>query len=171
MRGAGRADDDQAFRQRIPAIAQASVPGDLSSEMSGHPGFGGLLRQRNFRLLWTGETTSQLGNAMAGVAMPLLAVDVLHAGIFAVASMTAATYLPWVVIGLPAGAWVDRLPGRPLMITTDLLSLLLYASVPVAYWLGVLTIGQVLAVALLSGACSVVFLTAYYVCLPALVST
>ncbi len=41
--------------------------------MSGHPGFGGLLRQRNFRLLWTGETTSQLGNAMAGVAMPLLA--------------------------------------------------------------------------------------------------
>ncbi len=87
-------------------------------------------------------------------------MDVLHASDFAVASITAATYLPWLVIGLPVGAWVDRLPAGPLMITTDLLSLLVYASVPVAFWLGALPTGQVIAVALLSGACSVVFLTA-----------
>ncbi len=139
--------------------------------MSGHRGFGGLLRQRNFRLLWIGETTSQLGNAMAAVAMPPLAVDVLHASNFVVASLTASNYLSWLVIGLPVGAWVDRLPVPPLMIIADLLSFLLYVSVPAAYWLDVLTIGQVLVVALLSGACSVVFLTAYYVYLPSLVST
>jgi hypothetical protein len=57
--------------------------------VSGHRGFGGLLRQRSFRLLWSGETSSQLGNAMAGVAMPLLAVEVLHASNFAVASLAA----------------------------------------------------------------------------------
>jgi MFS family permease len=81
--------------------------------VSGHRGFGGLLRQRSFRLLWSGETSSQLGNAMAGVAMPLLAVEVLHASNFAVASLTAAATLPWLVIGLFVGAWVDRLPARP----------------------------------------------------------
>ncbi len=97
-------------------------------------------------------------------------MDVLHASDFAVASITAATYLPWLVIGLPVGAWVDRLPAGPLMITTDLLSLLVYASVPVVFWLGALPTGQVIGVALLSGACSVVFLTAYYVYLPALVN-
>jgi hypothetical protein len=140
-------------------------------ENSGHRGFGGLLRHRNFRLLWIGETTSQLGNAMAGVAMPLLAVEVLKASNFAVASLTAATYLPWLVIGLLVGAWVDRLPTRLLMLAADLLLLLLYASLPAAYWLGVLTIGQVLAVALLSGACSIVFLTAYSVYLPSLIGT
>jgi hypothetical protein len=138
--------------------------------VSGHRGFGGLLRQRSFRLLWSGETSSQLGNAMAGVAMPLLAVEVLHASNFAVASLTAAATLPWLVIGLFVGAWVDRLPARPVMIICDLVSLVLYASLPVAYWLGVLTFVQVLVVALLAGGCSVVFLTAYYVYLPALVS-
>ncbi len=138
--------------------------------MSGHRSFGGLLRQHDFRLLWIGETTSQLGNAMASIAMPLVAVDVLHASNLVVASLTASIYLPWLVIGLPVGAWVDRLPARPLMLAADVLALLLYASLPAAYWLHVLTIGQMLAVALLSGACYVVFLTAYKVYLPALVS-
>jgi hypothetical protein len=132
--------------------------------------FGGLLWQRNFRLLWTGETISGMGNAMAVVGVPLLAVSVLQAGTFAVASITAAAYLPWLAIGLPAGAWVDRLSRRPLMITCDVISALLYASLPVAAWAGALTIGQVVAVALLAGAANVFFATAYRVYLPSLVA-
>ena len=131
---------------------------------------GGLLWQRNFRLLWTGESISSIGNAMAVVGVPLLAVTVLHASTFAVAALTAAAYLPWLVIGLPAGAWVDRLPARPLMISCDVISALLYASLPVAAWAGVLVIGQVLAVALLAGAVNVFFATAYQVYLPAIVT-
>ena len=130
---------------------------------------GGLLWQRNFRLLWTGESISSIGNAMEVVGVPLLAVTVLHASTFAVAALTAAAYLPWLVIGLPAGAWVDRLPARPLMISCDVISALLYASLPVAAWAGVLVIGQVLAVALLAGAVNVFFATAYQVYLPAIV--
>jgi predicted MFS family arabinose efflux permease len=107
---------------------------------------------------------------MAVVGVPLLAVAVLHASTFAVSALTAAAYLPWLVIGLPAGAWVDRLPPRPLMVICDIVSALLYASLPVAAWAGVLSTGQVLAVALLAGAANVFFATAYQVYLPALVT-
>jgi hypothetical protein len=131
---------------------------------------GGLLWHRSFRLLWFGETISGAGTAMAAAGMPLLAVTVLHASAFAVAAITAAAYLPWLVIGLPAGAWVDRLPARPVMIACDAVSALLYASLPVAAWMGVLTTGQVLVVALLAGAASVFFATAYQVLLPSLIA-
>jgi predicted MFS family arabinose efflux permease len=131
---------------------------------------GGLLWQRDFRLLWFGESVSQLGSAMAVVAMPLLAVTVLHASTFTVSALVAAAWLPWLVIGLPAGAWVDRLPCRAVMVCSDVVAAAVYASVPVGAWLGVLTIGQLLAVALLGGAASVFFGVAYQVNLPSLVS-
>jgi len=131
--------------------------------------FGGLLRQRNFRLLWIGETVNQLGSAMALIGVPLLAVVFLHATSFEVGVLTAAEYLPWLVIGLPAGAWVDRLPSRPVMIVCDVISAALYASIPVAYAAHVLTVGQLVGVQLLAGAVSVLFTTAYQVNLPCLV--
>jgi len=107
---------------------------------------------------------------MAVVGVPLLAVTILHASTFAVAALTAAAYLPWLVIGLPAGAWVDRLPAQPLMIACDVLSALLYASLPAAAWLAVLSTGQVVVVALLAGAANVLFATAYQVYVPTLVT-
>jgi predicted MFS family arabinose efflux permease len=132
---------------------------------------GGLLWQRNFRLFWAGETVSELGDTTARVAMPLLAVFVLHASTFAVTFLTATAYLPWLLIGLPAGAWVDRLSCRPLMIACDLAAALLYASLPVAAWLGVLTIGHIIAVAAAAGCAGVLFSTAYQVYLTSIVAT
>jgi hypothetical protein len=128
------------------------------------------LRHRNFRLLWIGETVSGAGTAMAAAGVPLLAVTALHASAFAVAALTAAAYLPWLVIGLPAGAWADRLPARPLMTACDAAAALLYASLPAAAWIGVLTTAQVVAVALLAGTANVLFATAYQVFLPSLVA-
>lgn len=130
---------------------------------------GGLLRERNFALLWSGETVSSVGSAMAAVGVPLLAVAVLRASTFAVSALTAAAYLPWLLIGLPVGAWVDRLPPRPVLIISDLVSAVLYASLPVAAWAHVLTIGQVLFVELVAGAAGIFFTTAYIVYLPVLV--
>lgn len=130
---------------------------------------GGLLWQREFRLLWTGETVSQLGNSMAVVAMPLLAVVTLHASTFAVSALTAAAYLPWLLIGLPAGTWADQSDTRRLMVACDLGAAILYASLPAAAWLGVLTMPQLLGVALLAGTTNVIFTTSYQVFLPALV--
>jgi predicted MFS family arabinose efflux permease len=141
--------------------------GSHAAFMSPRPG--GLLWHRNFRLLWFGETISQLGTSMAVVVMPLLAVTVLHASTLTVTALVAAAWLPWLLIGLPAGAWIDRWPPRAVLITSDVISAALYASIPVAAWCHVLAIGQLLAVALLGGAASVFFGTAYTVYLPALI--
>lgn len=130
---------------------------------------GGLLRERNFALLWSGETVSGVGSAMASVGVPLLAVVALKSSTLAVAALTAAAYLPWLLIGLPVGAWVDRLPPRPVLIISDLVSAVLYASLPAAAWAHVLTIGQVLFVVLVAGGASIFFTTAYTVYLPLLV--
>ncbi|MEU8637234.1 MFS transporter [Amycolatopsis sp. NPDC048633] len=130
---------------------------------------GGLWRHRDFRLLWLGETTSRLGSNVTTVALPLVAVLVLHAGPFTVGLIAAAVWVPWLVLGLPAGVWVDRLPARPLMLVCDGVSALLFLSVPIAAWLDLLTVGHLVVVAFLTGACSVVFSTAYRVYLPVLV--
>ena len=75
---------------------------------------------------------------MAAAGVPLLAVTLLHTSTFAVAALTSSAYLPWLVVGLPAGAWVDRLPARPLMIICDVIAALLYASLPAARLVGTL---------------------------------
>jgi Na+/melibiose symporter-like transporter len=129
---------------------------------------GGLLRHRDFRLLWAAQTVSGIGSNVTTVALPLVAVAVLDASTFQVAVLTAAAWLPWLVIGLPVGAWVDRLPRRPVMIICDLASMLLFLSVPVAAALGVLGIGHLLAVALGAGLARVFFETADQVYLPVL---
>ena len=130
---------------------------------------GGLLRQRNFRLFWTGESISEVGNSVTVVVLPLVAIETLHATTFTVTLLTAMTWLPWVVVGVPAGAWIDRLPPRPVMLACDAVSIAAYVSVPAAAWLGVLTVTQLVAVALIAGAASVFFNSAYQVLLPGVV--
>jgi hypothetical protein len=130
----------------------------------------GLLRHRNFLLLWSGETISLCGSALSTVVMALIVVTVLHGSTFAVTAVSAASSVPWLVIGLPAGVWVDRLPVRPLMIGCDIAAAVVFLSVPLAAWAGVLTVAQVVVVALLAGTANVLFSTAYQVLLPQLVS-
>jgi len=130
---------------------------------------GGLLRQRNFRLFWTGESISEVGNSVTIVVIPLVAIDTLHTSTFIVTLLTAMVWLPWVIIGIPAGAWVDRLPPRPVMLACDSILVAVYASVPVAAWCGVLTVAQLIAVVLIAGATTVFFNSAYQVLLPGVV--
>ncbi|MGW4154960.1 MFS transporter [Micromonospora chersina] len=129
---------------------------------------GGLLRHRDFRLLWAGQTVSAVGSNVTAVALPLVAVAVLDATTFQVAVLTAAAWLPWLLAGLPAGAWVDRVRRRPVMIAADLVSAALFATVPVAALLDLLTVGQLLVVALGAGLARVFFETADQVYLPTL---
>jgi putative cofactor-binding repeat protein len=130
-----------------------------------------LSRNPAFRLLWVGEGVSVLGNATSIVLLPLLAVVAFDAGPGFMGLLATAAWLPWLVIGLPAGAWVDGLPARAVMITADLVSAAAYASVPLAWWLDVLTLGQLLLVALVGGVATVFFRTAYSVFLPQVVET
>jgi MFS family permease len=136
--------------------------------LRGAPGrlSGGPLGRRDFRLLWIGETASGLGNSITLVALPLTAVVALDAGATAVGLLAAAAWLPWLLVGLPMGAWVDRAHKRPLMVACDLVSATAVASVPVAAWLGVLTLAQLVAVALVAGTVAVCFSTAYHAYIP-----
>jgi MFS family permease len=121
---------------------------------------------RDFRLLWFGQTVSWLGTATTQVAAPLVAVTTLHASAFQVGLLGAAVWLPWVLVGIPAGTLVDRLPRRPILVTCDLVSAVLLVSAPVAAWLGLLTITQLIVVAFLAGAAEVFSATAGQVFLP-----
>jgi MFS family permease len=129
----------------------------------------GLLRDRDFRLLWFGESVSRSGSAATDVALPLVAVTTLHAGAFTLGVLGAATWLPYLLISLPAGAWVDRYRRRPVMVTSNLVAAALFTSVPVAAWLGVLTATHLLAVAFCAGFAKVFFRTAYQAYLPTVV--
>ncbi|MEU6974982.1 MFS transporter [Streptomyces sp. NPDC046371] len=126
---------------------------------------------RNVRLLLVGETTSKLGTSVTSVLLPLVAVTALDASPFMMGVLTAAPWLPWLLIGLPAGAWVDRLAPRRVMLVCNGVSAAVFVSVPLTWWLGALTLGHVLAAALVSGAASVFFSTAYSAYLPRLVPT
>ncbi|UBI41366.1 MULTISPECIES: MFS transporter [Streptomyces] len=126
-------------------------------------------RNRDFRRLWYAETTGKFGAAVTGVLLPLVAVSALHAGTFEVSLLTAATWVPWLVIGLPAGVWVDRLPRRAVMLTGDAVSCAVFLAVPPAHRSGALDVGGLLLAALLAGTAAVFFQTAYTAYLPGLV--
>ena len=128
----------------------------------------GVLRDADFRKLWAGMTVSRLGSSVAAVTTPLIAVQVLDASAFTVSLLTAAAWLPWLLIGLPAGAWIDRVARRPVMLVSDLVSAVLVISVPVAAWAGALTMAHLLAVTLLLGAATVFFSVAWAAYLPAM---
>ncbi len=130
---------------------------------------GGLWHHLDFRRLWIGETVSQLGSMISGLALPLVAILVLHATIFQVGLLTALESAAFLIIGLPAGAWVDRMRFRSVLVVNDVLRAVALGSVPLAQLIGVLTIWQLYAVAIVVGVCTVFFDVAYQSYLPQLV--
>src|SRR5690348_7771631 len=129
----------------------------------------GLWHHLDFRRLWIGETVSQFGTFISQLALPLVAILVVHATTFEVGLLTTFEMLAFLVVGLPAGAWVDRMRYRWVLIVNDVIRALALASIPLAQGLGVLTIGQLYAVALLTGVSTVFFDVAYQSYLPQLV--
>lgn len=129
---------------------------------------GGLLRLRDFRLLLAGAAAGQVGAQVTLVALPLVAVLELKAPAFQVGLLTAAETAAFLLIGLPAGAWVDRMRKRALMIRADLVRAAAMASVPLAAVGGVLTMGQLYVVALVTGVATVFFDVAHQSYLPQL---
>ncbi|MET9336194.1 MFS transporter [Nonomuraea sp. NPDC003804] len=129
----------------------------------------GLLRHRGFLLLFGADTISQVGTQVSMVALPLVAVVALRASPFEMGLLVAAETAAFLLIGLPAGVWVDRLRRRPILITGDLARAALLASVPVAWWLGVLSMPQLYVVGLCVSVATVFFDVAYQSYLPSLV--
>lgn len=120
----------------------------------------------HFRTLYFADATSKLGTYVGLVALPVLAQTVLDAGAAQVGFLTALNTLPFLLIGLPVGAWVDRRRKREILIAADLSRAALVVSIPVAWLLGLLTMTQLYAVTFLSGAMTVFFDIAHLSYLP-----
>ncbi|MGW5280327.1 MFS transporter [Streptomyces collinus] len=123
---------------------------------------------REFLLLWSGQTVSEIGSQVTVLALPLVAVVVLDASAFQVGLLSAAETSAYLLVALPAGAIVDRVAKRSLMITCNFALLLVIGSVPLAHAFGALTLAQLYAVALISSVFSVFFAVAYQSYLPLL---
>lgn len=132
---------------------------------------GALRRHRDFNLLWGGESVSELGSQVSMLALPIVAVRSLGATAFEVGVLTALSTASFLLVGLPAGAIVDRLARRPVMILADAVRLAALASVPLAYLAGALVLAQLYAVAFVVGLLTVFFDVAYQSYLPSLVVT
>jgi MFS family permease len=103
------------------------------------------------------------------LAIPLVAVLALDVDELEIGVLTALTTAPVLFIGLPAGAWVDRLRRRPVLVTANLAEAAITVTIPIAWWAGSLTIWQLYAVALLVGVCGVFMDVAQQSYLPRLV--
>ncbi|MEV5481698.1 MULTISPECIES: MFS transporter [Streptomyces] len=132
------------------------------------PAASGPLRIRDFRLLLAGAAAGQLGAQVTLVALPLVAVLQLNAPAFQVGLLTAAETAAFLLVGLPAGAWVDRMRKLPLMIRADVVRAVAMASIPLAGVAGVLTMAQLYLVALVTGVATVFFDVAHQSYLPQL---
>ncbi|MFJ8127602.1 MFS transporter [Streptomyces hydrogenans] len=117
-----------------------------------------LLRERTFRRYWSGQTVSLVGDQISLMALPLAAVLVLGADAAQMGWLKTLELLPALLLNLPFGAWADRRANRRrIMIATDLGRAALLLTLPVAYALDLLTLGQLYVVAFGVGALSVLF--------------
>lgn len=140
----------------------------MTDAVTGAPA-GSLWRHPDFLRLWAAETVSQLGSQVTLLALPLAAIALLGAGTFEVALLGTFELLPFLLFGLPAGAWIDRRRKRGLLILGDVGRAAALASVPAAYAFASLSMGQLYAVGFVVGTFTVLFDIAYEAYLPQLI--
>src|SRR5438552_4460409 len=117
----------------------------------------GALRYRDFRFFWAARAISVAGDRISVLALPTVAILILHASPARVGVLNAAGTLAWPALGLFAGVWVDRLRRRRILVATDLVRAVLLGSIPLVFALGHLSLLQLLLVAGLAGAMTVFF--------------
>jgi MFS family permease len=128
-----------------------------------------LRRDQAFVRLWFGQTVSLVGSQISVVALPLTAILIFDASAFQLGLLGGVEFLPFLLLGLPAGVWVDRARKRPVMIWADVGRLAAVGSVPLAWAFGLLTLTQLYVVAFVAGCLTVFFDVAYAAYLPALI--
>ncbi len=129
-----------------------------------------LWQHPNFRLSWLGKMVSLFGTDISGLAIPTAALYLLHANSAQIGILQGAQGVAFLVLSLPVGVWVDRLPRRPLLIFSDLARALLLAIIPLCVWQGHLTMGVLIGVGVLVGAFTVCFRVAERAFLPSIVT-
>jgi MFS family permease len=143
-------------------VASVSAAAASAEPVAAAPTLVPLHRDPQFRRFWVGQTISVLGDQVSALAIPLTAVLALNASALQVGVLASLAWLPHLLFSLPAGVWIDRRPHRRVnMILADFGRAAALATVAVAWWLGALTIWQLLAVAFSVGALTVFFDLSY----------
>ncbi|EYR63976.1 MFS transporter [Actinotalea ferrariae CF5-4] len=124
---------------------------------------------RNFRQLWVGDAFGQFGAQLTGLVLPIYAVTALDATPWQMGALTAAETAAFLVIGLPAGAWVDRMRKRRTLIVADVVRAAALAVVVAAATAGAASIPLLIAAALVISAATVFFDVAHQSYVPGLV--
>ncbi|WP_327725139.1 MFS transporter [Streptomyces europaeiscabiei] len=106
---------------------------------------------------WAASAVSATGSAVTAIALPLTALIALNANAFEMGVISAAGSVAWLMIGLPAGVIVQRLPLREIQVTTDLARAVALVSVPLTWWWGHLTLVHLVVVALVISFGTVLF--------------
>jgi MFS family permease len=144
---------------------------DATAPAAGAPAAakGSLWRDRNFLTIWSGQALSQFGAQITELAIPVLAVLLLNASEWEVGVLTAANVAAFLVVGLPAGAWIDRMRKRHVMIAADLVRAVALSMLPLLAMFGALQMWHVYVVALVMGVATVFFDVSYQSIIPSLV--
>ena len=122
-----------------------------------------------FARLWAGQTASVFGTSVSALALPTIAILSMHAPAYLVGVLEAAQFAAYPFLGLAAGVWVDRWSRRRTMLIADVVRGLALCTIPLAALWGVLSLAQLVVVALIVGAASVFFEIAYQAFVPSLV--
>lgn len=122
-------------------------------------------KNRDFVWLVSGQTVSEFGSSIVRFALPWLILQMTNSA-FMTGLAGSIGFLPYLLLSLPAGVWADRFDRKKLMIIADAGRMLLILSVPLAHFLGMLTVVQLLVVEAGMSAFSALFDASYVSCLP-----
>lgn len=144
---------------------QAS-PSEVAATTTRRPS---LWRHGEFMKLWTGQTISQFGDEVTQFALPFVAILTLDVTPFELGLLATFQFLPFILLTLPAGVWVDRMRRKPILIAANVGRAALLASIPIAFLGGWLSLPQLYVVAFGVGCLEVFFDVAYQSYLPTVV--
>jgi MFS family permease len=125
---------------------------------------------RDFAKFWVGQTISNLGSSFTQWAVPLLVFQLTHSAV-SLGAAVAATFLPYLLFGLPLGAWMDRVDRKRAMIALDSINALVILSVPLAAQSGHLTVWWIYGVTFIQSTVFIAFSAGEFAAIPSLVST
>jgi MFS family permease len=125
---------------------------------------------RDFAKFWTGQTVSNLGSSFTQWAVPLLVFQLTHSALN-LGVAVAATILPYLLFGLPLGAWMDRVDRKRAMILLDSINALVIFSIPLVAQFGHLNVWLIYAVTFVQSTVAIAFAAGEFAAIPSLVST
>jgi MFS family permease len=124
----------------------------------------------DFKKFWIGQTVSNLGSSFTQWAVPLLVFQLTHSAV-SLGIATAATFLPYLLFGLPIGAWMDRVDRKRAMIALDCINTVVILSIPLVAQFGHLSVWWIYAVTFIQSTVFIAFQAGEFAAIPSLVST